>query len=182
MKRIPFYALDHIIRKRQKGEARWESLLLMEPQFTRSMKHASDKGKFQRSVMCSTSSTRNGKTKARKETKRAGDLIRRRTGKEKQAGTQPVFYVKCDQQSPPPQPPPHPPQHKRSRMIRKQLSFPPQPEPPKPEPPLPQQQHNKRMIQIMELQLLSLHPQFVAAKSLISDLQIFILQYRVCDF
>lgn len=33
----------------------------------------------------------------------------------------------------------------------------------------------------MELHPLSLHPQFVAAKSLISDLQINVLQYSVCD-
>lgn len=72
---------------------------------------------------------------------------------------------------------PHPPQSNRRIMIRQQLSFPPHP-PPHPlllkNEPL-EQQDNKRIIQIIELHPhpLSLHPQFVAAKSLISDLQKF---------
>jgi hypothetical protein len=58
-------------------------------------------------------------------------------------------------------------------MIQQQLSFPFSRLVPLPQPfPFPlQKQDNKRMIQIMELHPLSLHPQFVAAKSLISDLQ-----------
>lgn len=78
-------------------------------------------------------------------------------------------------------PPPHPPQQRSRRMIIQQLSFPhPPPLPMKePLPPL-LQQHNNKMIQIIEPHPLSLHPQFVAAKSLISDLQINVLQYSVC--
>ncbi len=69
---------------------------------------------------------------------------------------------------------PHPPpQSNRRMMIRQQLSFPPHPLLLKNEPL--EQQDNKRIIQIIELHPhpLSLHPQFVAAKSLISDLQKF---------
>ena len=72
----------------------------------------------------------------------------------------------------------HPPQSKR-RIIQIQLLLFPQPPHP---PPLPKkeelpplQQHERsKIIQIIELQLFpSLHPQFVAAKSLICDLQFF---------
>lgn len=73
-------------------------------------------------------------------------------------------------QHPQPKPlphPPRPPQQKRSRIIKIQLSLP-HPLLPLPKPLLPQQ-HNSKMIQIMELHppSLQLHPpQFVAAKSL----------------
>ena len=46
----------------------------------------------------------------------------------------------------------------------------------KDEPPLLQQQLKSRIIQIIELQPPSLHPQFVAAKSLIGDLHNYFLQ------
>ena len=72
--------------------------------------------------------------------------------------------------------PPHPPPQKRRRRIiqRQLLLLLSQPHPPllkKPELPLPQQL-KRIIIQIIELQLHppSLHPQFVAVKSLISDL------------
>ncbi len=79
---------------------------------------------------------------------------------------------------------PHPPQSKR-RIIIQQLSIP-EPHPLlllNKEPLFPQQQDNKRRIQIIELlpHPLSLHPQFVAAKSLIGDLLNYILQYRICN-
>ena len=69
-------------------------------------------------------------------------------------------------------PHPHPPQSRRRMIIRQlQLSLPPHPLLLNMEPL--EQQDNKRMIQIMELHphSFSWHPQFVAAKSLISDLQ-----------
>ena len=57
--------------------------------------------------------------------------------------------------------------------------------PPKKEEPFPQKQERRRIIQIMlqELHPLSfvLHPQFVAAKSLICDLQKFYLQFILCE-
>jgi hypothetical protein len=56
-------------------------------------------------------------------------------------------------------------------IIQQQSLPPPQLLPPKHEP-LPPQQQRRRMIQIIELHPFSdEHPQFVAAKSLISDLQ-----------
>ena len=71
-----------------------------------------------------------------------------------------------------------PPQSKR-RIIQIQLLLllPQPPQPPllkKEEPPPLQQHESSKIIQIIELQLFpSLHPQFVAAKSLICDLQFF---------
>ena len=75
-------------------------------------------------------------------------------------------------------PQPKPPQQKSKMIAQIQLLLPlPQSFPPKKEPPLPfpQQQHSNRMIHKIEehphpLSVL-LHEQFVAAKSLISDLQ-----------
>ena len=75
-------------------------------------------------------------------------------------------------------PQPKPPQQKSKMIAQIQLLLPfPQSFPPKKEPPLPfpQQQHSKRIIHKIEehpppLSVL-LHEQFVAAKSLISDLQ-----------
>ena len=64
---------------------------------------------------------------------------------------------------------PNPPQQKRSRMINRQLSFPP-PLPLNPFPPHPPQQQSRRMIHRHEdipLPLSHPHPQFVAVKSLI---------------
>jgi hypothetical protein len=79
--------------------------------------------------------------------------------------------------------PPHPPQQSSNRIKRQQLLL----SPPHPllllkKVPLPEQQESKRMIQIMELHPhpLSLHPQLVAAKSLISDLQNYFLHYKLC--
>ena len=76
-------------------------------------------------------------------------------------------------------PQPKPPQQKSKMIAQIQLLLPfPQSFPPKKEPPLPfpQQQHSNRIIHKIEehphpLSVL-LHEQFVAAKSLISDLQI----------
>jgi hypothetical protein len=75
-------------------------------------------------------------------------------------------------------PQPKPPQQKSKMIAQIQLLLPfPQSFPPKKEPPLPfpQQQHSNRIIHKIEehphpLSVL-LHEQFVAAKSLISDLQ-----------
>jgi hypothetical protein len=80
--------------------------------------------------------------------------------------------------------PPHPPQQSSNRISRQQLLLS-LPHPPllfKKEPLL-EQQESKRMIQMMELHPhpLSLHPQLVAAKSLISDLHKNYLQYRLCE-
>jgi hypothetical protein len=79
--------------------------------------------------------------------------------------------------------PPHPPQQSSNRISRQQLLLS-LPHPPlllKKEPL--EQQESKRMIQMMELHPhpLSLHPQLVAAKSLISDLHKNYLQYRLCE-
>lgn len=67
-------------------------------------------------------------------------------------------------------------------MIHRQLLSPPQPLLlKKPELPLLPQQHNRRIIQIIEFPHPhpSLHPQFVAVKSLISDL-LKIYVYNIC--
>lgn len=84
---------------------------------------------------------------------------------------------------PQPQPPfPQPPQHANRRIIQiMELSFPqPQPPPLNP-PPLPQQHSKRRIIQIHELFPPSHppHPQFVAAKSLIGNLQLFSTVYHM---
>ena len=81
-------------------------------------------------------------------------------------------------QQPQPHPQPKPPQQKSKMIAQIQLLLPfPQSFPPKKELPLPfpQQQHSNRIIHKIEehphpLSVL-LHEQFVAAKSLISDLQ-----------
>lgn len=69
-------------------------------------------------------------------------------------------------------------------MIRQLLLLSEHPHPPLKFIPLPPQQQKRRMIiQIIELHphpFISLHPQFVAAKSLIRDLQKFDLQYSLC--
>ena len=75
-----------------------------------------------------------------------------------------------------------PPQQRRSKMIQIQLLSCPQPPPQLPPNPLPLQQQSNKIIQIIELHPLSLpHPQFVAAKSLIRDLQKFYLQFILCE-
>ena len=90
----------------------------------------------------------------------------KQVGKNQQPNPQPL-----------PHPLPHPPQQKSKRMIQMQLLLPPQLSLPHPSPlPFPQQQKSKIRMMSQE-QLFPLphppshpHPQFVAAKSLISDL------------
>lgn len=94
-----------------------------------------------------------------------------------------------DYMHPHPHPPPNPlfPQSRSRMIIQQQLFPPPHPLPPKMEEPSPHpQQERSRIIQIMELHPHPLsddgHPQFVAAKSLISDLQNWYLQYSLWHF